>query len=169
MPACHLDRILPRHAPLHHLRQLVAGLLLVPKAVLDEGAVSCGCGEQLSRTGLPNALQSSAHLRVYDDGSILRLRLCAADVHGLRAGCNCSVTAFSDSCCRKSRSSRGITNHGHRVKVRDARGFTARIHFSEEGAPSGFPVCSKHDVRTQRREPRVRRVHHRRGVCQCPG
>eukprot|EP00964_Phaeocystis_antarctica_P065832 scaffold39762_cov59-Phaeocystis_antarctica.AAC.3 len=43
--------IFPRHPPLQHLRQLVAGLLLVPKAMLDEGAMSCSCGEQLSRTG----------------------------------------------------------------------------------------------------------------------
>ena len=53
VPARHLNCILPRHPTLQYLRQLVAGLLLVPlpQAVLDEGAVSCSCAEKLSRTG----------------------------------------------------------------------------------------------------------------------
>eukprot|EP00964_Phaeocystis_antarctica_P060302 scaffold35947_cov63-Phaeocystis_antarctica.AAC.2 len=98
VPACHLDRILPRHPPLHHLRQLVTGLLLVPKAVLDEGAMSCGCGEQLSRTGLPNALHSSAHLRVYADGSMLS----AAAVRGGGAWLlgQAATAQLLPTCCR---------------------------------------------------------------------
>eukprot|EP00964_Phaeocystis_antarctica_P006971 scaffold3769_cov54-Phaeocystis_antarctica.AAC.2 len=41
----HLDRLLPRHLLVHHLRQL----LLVPQTVLDEGAVSCSCFEKRRR------------------------------------------------------------------------------------------------------------------------
>ena len=62
MPHCHLDRILPRHPPLHHLRQPITGLMLVgsmlfgpmlvpSQTMLNVSAVSRSCVEQLSRTG----------------------------------------------------------------------------------------------------------------------
>eukprot|EP00964_Phaeocystis_antarctica_P091654 scaffold58821_cov63-Phaeocystis_antarctica.AAC.3 len=45
---CDVDCILPRHLLLHLIRQL---LLLAPQIELDEGAVSCSCGEQLRSAG----------------------------------------------------------------------------------------------------------------------
>ena len=54
MRQCHLNRILPRHPPLQHLRQqlLLAALLRVRRqTALDVGAVGRSCGEQLRRPG----------------------------------------------------------------------------------------------------------------------
>ena len=55
MRHCHLNRVLPRHPPLQHLRQqLLPAALLLPvhrQTALDVGAVGRGCDEQLRRPG----------------------------------------------------------------------------------------------------------------------